>query len=73
MKKRWTQSLHVWSNSDHPFLPEDGQNRKNIFSAREKVQPLEVSKYLKIKAQPPIPFPGKTRLIFSIFVLDFEV
>ena len=28
MKKGRTQGLHFWSNFDHPFPPEDGQNRK---------------------------------------------
>ena len=40
MKKRRTQSLHFWSKFDHPFLPEDGQNRKDIISDGEKLQPL---------------------------------
>ena len=38
MKRRRTQSLHFWSNFDPPFLPEDGQNWKDIIRGVEKLQ-----------------------------------
>ena len=38
-EKETDQSLHFWSNFD-PFLPEDGQNRKDIISGGKKIQPL---------------------------------
>ena len=40
MRRRGTQSLHFWSNFGLPFLPEDGQNWKDIISGAEKRQSL---------------------------------
>ena len=34
-----------------------------------KTSSIKLSKYVKIKALFPLPFPGTTRLIFAIFVL----
>ena len=38
MRRRRTQTLHFWSNFDHPFLPEDGKKWKDIISGAEKLQ-----------------------------------
>ena len=73
MKKRRTQSLHFWSKFDHPFLPEDGQNRKDIISDGEKLQPLGYPNISKIKAQPHLHFLGKALLLYAIFGLDFQI
>ena len=39
MKNR-SQSLHFWSNFDHPFPPEDGLNRKRQAVVGKKPQAL---------------------------------
>ena len=40
MRRRPTQSLHFWSNFEHPFLLENGQNWKDIISGAEKLRSL---------------------------------
>ena len=39
-EKETDQSLHFWSNFDHPFISEDGQHRKDIISGGEKIHPM---------------------------------
>ena len=53
-KNECTQSVHFWSDFDLPFPPED--DRKTLA--------IELSKYLKIKALSPLPFPGKNTISF---------
>ena len=68
MQKGRTQSYHLRSNFDPPFPPEHGQNRKNKQKCG-KTLPYGLSKYVKIKALSPLPFPGKVRLLLSTFGL----
>ena len=63
MKKRRTQSLHFWSHFDRPFPPEDGRNWKR-YAVVGKTSAICLSKYVKIKSLSPLPFPGKTQLLF---------
>ena len=49
IRRRQTQSLHFWSNFDHPFLPEDGQNWKDIISGAEKLQSLGYPNMLELR------------------------
>ena len=39
-EKETDQSLHFWSNFNHPFLSEDSQNRKDIIIGVEQIQSL---------------------------------
>ena len=69
MKKRRTQSLHFWSNFDHPFPPEDGRNRKREAEVRKNVRYWAIQ---ICQNQGSISSPGKTRLLFAIFGLFLE-
>ena len=69
MKKRPTQSLHFWSNFDHPFPPEDGRNRKREAEVRKNVRYWAIQ---ICQNQGSISSPGKTRLLFAIFGLFLE-
>ena len=73
MKKRRTQSLLFWSNFDHPFSPEEGQNRKKKNYWLGKTSAIGLTKYVKIKSISPLPLPAKTRLLFVQFGLGFQV
>ena len=52
-----TESLYFWSDFDPPFIPEDGQNKKQYLPGKTLVTGL--SKYDKNKALSPPLFPGK--------------
>ena len=68
MKKRRTQSLHfglTWTTGFHLKMTKIEKD-KQMWG---KTSALELSKYVKIQALSPLPFPGETRLLFAIFGL----
>ena len=71
METGGTESLHFWSHFDPTFLPEDSRNRKKYIYIYiyNKTLAIGLSKYLKIRAPFPLPFPGKIRLLFALFWL----
>ena len=70
-KKKHTQSLHFQSNLDHPFFSLKMAKIEKDKKQWRKTSTIMLSKYVKIKALSPLPFLGKTRLLFITFELFF--
>ena len=70
-KKKHTQSLHFQSNFDHPFFSLKMAKIEKDKKQWRKASAIMLSKYVEIKALSPLPFLGKTRLLFTTFELLF--